>query len=93
MKIIRLLATFVCLAGTGLVLAQPYPSKPIRLINPYAAGGPGELLAREVGLPLGTILGQPVVIESRPGRRSARASCRSPRRMATRYSSVVRQVW
>ncbi len=66
MKMIRLLATFVCLAGTALVLAQPYPSKPIRLINPYAAGGPGELLARKVGGPLGTILGQPMVIESRP---------------------------
>ncbi len=67
MEIIRLFATFVCLAGTGLVLAQSYPSKPIRLINHYAAGGPGEMLAREVGLPLGAILGQPVVIESRPG--------------------------
>ncbi len=67
MKMIRLLATLVCLAGTALVPAQPYPSKPIRLINPYAAGGPGELLAREVGGPLGTILGQPMVIESRPG--------------------------
>ncbi|MFM9886259.1 MAG: Bug family tripartite tricarboxylate transporter substrate binding protein [Burkholderiales bacterium] len=67
MQIIRLLVMVVCIAGTGLVLAESYPTKPIRLINPYAAGVHGELLAREVGLPLGTILGQPVIIESRPG--------------------------
>lgn len=47
--------------------AQNYPNKPIRLINPYAAGGPGELLAREIAVPLGNLLGQQIVIESRPG--------------------------
>ncbi len=67
MKITRLVVMVVCLAGTSIVLAQSYPAKPIRLINPYAAGGPGELLAREVGVPLGALLGQPVIIESRPG--------------------------
>ncbi len=57
----------VALLALGGVHAQTYPAKPIRLINPYAAGGPGELLAREIGTPLGNLLGQQIIIESRPG--------------------------
>lgn len=53
--------------GISSAVGQTYPTKPIRLINPYAAGGPGELLAREIALPLGAALGQQIIIESRPG--------------------------
>ena len=44
-----------------------YPNRAIRLILPSAIGGPGDLVARLVVPPLGEALGQPVVIESRPG--------------------------
>lgn len=47
--------------------AQPYPSKPIRLIVPYPAGGGTDAFARAFGAKMGEILGQPVIIENKPG--------------------------
>lgn len=49
------------------VLAQGFPSKPIRLVVPFAAGGPADVVAREVGQKLGTELGQSVVIDNQGG--------------------------
>ncbi|MET0925194.1 MAG: tripartite tricarboxylate transporter substrate binding protein [Xanthobacteraceae bacterium] len=46
---------------------QDYPSKPITLVNPYAAGGPADLLARTVAAGMGDLLGQQVVILNKPG--------------------------
>lgn len=48
-------------------VAQPYPNKPIRIINSTAAGGPAELLARMVGQKLTDAWGQQVVVDSRGG--------------------------
>ncbi|MBO4123273.1 tripartite tricarboxylate transporter substrate binding protein [Cupriavidus gilardii] len=47
--------------------AADYPTKPIRFIVPYAAGGTTDLVARTVGQRVAEKLGQPVVIENRPG--------------------------
>ena len=47
--------------------AQTYPSKPIRVIVPYAAGGTSDILARQIGPKLNDAWGQPVVIENKPG--------------------------
>ncbi|MBP0629582.1 MULTISPECIES: tripartite tricarboxylate transporter substrate binding protein [unclassified Cupriavidus] len=69
----RLLAAGVALAATfagfaGAAHAQGgYPTKPITLIVPFSAGGTTDILARIVGLQLGKALGQPVVIDNRPG--------------------------
>ena len=49
------------------VLAQGYPNKVVRLINPYAAGGPSEAVARQLVEGLPAELGQQVIIESKPG--------------------------
>lgn len=46
--------------------AQSYPSKPIRLISPYAAGGGSDTLARIIGQKLNESWGQPVVVDNRP---------------------------
>lgn len=62
-------------AGVGLVavlvafaaLAQTYPSKPIRLLQGFPAGGNADVLARAVGEQMSKALGQSIVVEARPG--------------------------
>jgi len=53
---------FLCAAH-----AQTYPSKPIRIIVPYAAGGTSDILARQIGPKLSETWGQPVIVENKPG--------------------------
>ena len=63
----------VLMAGAGLWLganvlfAQPYPARPIRLIVPYPAAGPNDMLARSINEPLGRRLGQQIIIDNRGG--------------------------
>ena len=55
------------LAFAGAALAQGFPNRPIKLIVPLAAAGTGDTLARAVGEAMAKELGQPVVIENKPG--------------------------
>lgn len=56
----------IALASTA-ALSQGFPSKPIRWVVPYAAGGPADVIARIVQPKLQEQLGQPVIIDNRPG--------------------------
>ncbi|MDM0089252.1 MULTISPECIES: tripartite tricarboxylate transporter substrate binding protein [unclassified Variovorax] len=60
---ILLLAT----AFTGSAFAQGYPTKPIRLVVPFSAGGSVDMVARMVGSKLGDSMGQPVLVDNRAG--------------------------
>ena len=53
--------------GLGQSLAEPYPTRPIRIIVPTPAGGPVDVIARLVGNYLTQTIGQPVVVDNRPG--------------------------
>lgn len=64
---IRTLAALLAALCGSAALAQPYPNKPIRLIVPFPPGGAAELGARIFAQPLGQVMGQPLVIETRPG--------------------------
>jgi tripartite-type tricarboxylate transporter receptor subunit TctC len=63
----RLAALLVSAALVAPTLAQTYPAKPVRIIAPFAPGGLVDVLARSVGDKLAKSMGQPVVVENRPG--------------------------
>ena len=63
----RIVIALAALIVTAAASAQPYPSKPIRLIVPFVPGGNVDITARTVAPALGDALGQPVVVENRPG--------------------------
>jgi tripartite-type tricarboxylate transporter receptor subunit TctC len=61
------LATLALAAFVTSASAQPYPSRPIHLIVPYPAGGGTDFFARLVGQKMSELIGQPIVVENKPG--------------------------
>jgi tripartite-type tricarboxylate transporter receptor subunit TctC len=54
-------------AASRIARAQPYPARPVRIVVGFAAGGTGDLLTRVIGQWLSERLGQPIIIDNRPG--------------------------
>jgi tripartite-type tricarboxylate transporter receptor subunit TctC len=68
MRAVRwLLAPLLLAPLTSVVSAQQYPTKPITLVVPYAAGGNVDISTRILQAGIGDALGQPIIIENRPG--------------------------
>ncbi len=83
-------ACLVLLAATALpALAQDYPSKPIRMIVGYAAGGPTDVIARLVAQDLQAALGQSVVVENKAGANGNIATEDVARAPADGYTVIV----
>ena len=64
---IKAIVGAVIVVAAGWAHAQPYPSKPVRVIVPYAAGGFSDLSSRLVMERMSKVLGQPMIVEPRPG--------------------------
>jgi tripartite-type tricarboxylate transporter receptor subunit TctC len=61
------MALALAMLGTSPASAQSYPSKPIRVIVPFVAGGAVDVLARLVSAKMSESIGQPVIVENRAG--------------------------
>ena len=79
-----LLAVSLCagwaLAAADLAHAQAYPTRPIRIVVPFPAGGPTDGMARIVSDRLGAVLGQTIVVENHGGGAAAASAPRRSRR-------------
>ena len=69
-------AAFGAMMSAGLALAQPasFPSKPIHVIIPFVAGGSSDIVGRAIGAKFQELLGQPAVVENKPGANGAIAA-------------------
>jgi tripartite-type tricarboxylate transporter receptor subunit TctC len=63
----RALAGLFLLCASAIAGAQDYPAKPIHLVVPFPPGGGNDTVARAIAQQMGPALGQPVVIDNRPG--------------------------
>ena len=63
----HLFIALCCVLASGALLAQDYPTKPVRIIVPFATGGPADVYARAVAQRLTESLGQAFIVDNRPG--------------------------
>ena len=73
-SLVTLAVSILTVAINGSALAQAYPSKPIRVIVPFVAGGSSDIVARAIALKFQDYLGQPGIVENRPGANGAIAA-------------------
>ena len=83
-----LIATILCTCSAA-AWAQAWPNKPIRWILPFPPGGPSDNISRAVARQLGTRLGQPVVVENRPGANGAIGVTAAARSAPDGYTVVL----
>ncbi len=86
---IRMTVAFFLLLSAGLQVSQDYPSKPVRIIEPFGAGGGPDLLARAMSPKLSELWGQPVTVENHPGGGSTAAPALVAKSRAHGYTLLV----
>jgi len=69
----RFLLLFLLSITNGVTFAQDYPTRPVRIIEPFGAGGGPDVVARAISPKLSELWGQPVTVENHPGRGSTEA--------------------
>ena len=86
------LGVLAALAGTAAHAEDRYPSKPIKLLVPFAAGGTTDLIARIVAEPLSRELGQPVVVDNKGGGGGSIGAAETARAVADGYNLGIATV-
>jgi tripartite-type tricarboxylate transporter receptor subunit TctC len=76
-------------SGLGLAHAQAYPDRPVVLVVPFAAGGPTDVVARMIAIPMGKALGQPVMVENTVGAGGTIAAQRVARAAPNGYTIFI----
>jgi tripartite-type tricarboxylate transporter receptor subunit TctC len=84
-----LLAAVLIGLGTSAQAQEKYPTRPIRLLVPFPAGGPVDVMGRLIGQKLSSTLGQQVIIENRPGAGSTLAARAAASADADGYTLLV----
>ena len=90
MRVLTVVATL--LAVLGPAFAQDYPSRPITMLVPFAAGGPTDTVARLTAQAMSKTLGQQVIIENAPGAGGTIASTRAARATPDGYTLLIHHV-
>jgi tripartite-type tricarboxylate transporter receptor subunit TctC len=67
MRTVKLLALIAAVTLVGSAAAQNYPTKPIKLVVPFSPGGASDLTARTLAQKMGDSIGQPIVVDNKPG--------------------------
>jgi tripartite-type tricarboxylate transporter receptor subunit TctC len=76
-------------SGLGLAHAQTYPDRPVVLVVPFAAGGPTDVVARMIAIPMGKALGQTVLVENTVGAGGTIAAQRVARAAPNGYTIFI----
>lgn len=85
----RMALGFLLLLSAMLQVSRDYPSKPVRMIEPFGAGGGPDLVARAVGPKLSELWDQPVTVENHPGAGSTAAPALVAKSPADGYTLLV----
>jgi tripartite-type tricarboxylate transporter receptor subunit TctC len=85
----RMLLAFVCSLALILQASQNYPTRPVRLIEPFGAGGGPDLVGRALGQKLTELWGQPVTVENVPGAGATTAPAQVAKSPADGYTLLI----